>query len=351
MSNLEETIRTHVSLGSQAPSGWFPVRCLVCEDHPNKKRGGFRFDGGKVAYHCFNCPAAAVYDSMHGGLSDKMRDILLKFGVAEEDLNRIVLGDLEDGQDKKPTKKQQKKVQSDLAPTEIGLPDHFYRLIEDCKNPVAQDLITQLRALEHIEDRGMSQQDYPFFLSRFETKDWEKKSWNYRLIIPVYYQDKLIFYQGRDLEPEQKRIKYKSTSASKTKVMYGYEEIFRKTNDPLYVVEGFFDAFHIKGVAVFGNEFTEDQIKILNRCPRPKVVIPDRKGDGHLLAQQAVKHNWQVSIPEIGGCKDVNAAVVKYGTLYVMQSIVENTMSGFEALASVEMYCEKSKPTRKKETV
>ena len=133
------------------------------------------------------------------------------------------------------------------------------------------------------------------------------------------------------------------------KILFGFEHLFSHIDTPLYVVEGFFDAFKINGVAVFGNKMTETQTEWLNRSPRQKVVIPDRKGDGHILAEQALSLDWSVATPDIGECKDVDEAITRYGKLYVIRAIVDQTHTGFFAKTAVRLYCEP--PSRKNKRV
>lgn len=330
MNDLQEIIRTYVPLGDATPSGWYPVRCLVCNDHAHKKRGGFRFEADKVAYHCFNCPAKATYDP-NFKMSDAMKDVLAAFGVPEEDLNGVILKDLAE---KKAVKNPEAKKDSIFYPKEIPLPSYFVRLDYD-----PQDSISVL-AEGHLQTkRLMSLKDYPFYTGKNDGSK-ESKQWIGRLIIPFYHQNKLIFFQGRDLFDSPDRLKYLSSAVPKGNIMYGMDEIHRKTDDPLYVVEGFFDAYHLGGIAVLGNEISPEQIKILNRTPRKKIVIPDRKGKGYLLALQAIKIGWSVSIPipEIK-YKDVSEIITKYGKMYVLQCIIENTRNGDAAKISVNLLC------------
>jgi len=332
MNDLQEIIRTYISLGDATPSGWHPVRCLACNDHANKKRGGFKFEGDTVGYHCFNCPAKATYDP-NFKMSDAMRDVLAAFGIPEEELNGIILKDLAI---RKGLKSPEVKKESVFYPKEVKFPSYFERLKVDPNNSIA------VMAEEHLQtQRSMSLGDYPFFTGKNDgTK--ESKQWVARLIIPFYHQEKLIFYQGRDLLDNSTRLKYLSLAIPKGNVMYGMDEIHRKTDDPLYIVEGFFDAFHLGGVAVLGNELSTEQIKILNRTSRKKIILPDRRGDGHLLALCGIEQGWAIGMPEIGECKDICEAVVKYGKLYVLNSIIEKTFTGNEAKAQIFVLCKKS---------
>jgi DNA primase len=157
----------------------------------------------------------------------------------------------------------------------------------------------------------------------------------------VYKNNKLIFWQGRDLVGTRVK-KYISPDVARDNIMYGYDRLMDHSPDPLYVVEGWFDAVHVDGIAVFGNQLTPAQVYWLSKSPRAKVVIPDKYGDGHLLAKQALKLGWSLSLPDCGSCKDVSDMVSKYGSIYTYKTIRENTVSGFEAEALLGLYCKKA---------
>ena len=161
-------------------------------------------------------------------------------------------------------------------------------------------------------------------------------------MIPFYKDGKLIFYQGRDLSGTRTK-KYLSPDIPRENVFYGYDNVFKDTEEPLYIVEGWFDAWHLEGVAVLGNKMTPHQIHWINQSRRPKVVIPDRLGDGYLLAEQALELGWSVSTPDIGDCKDPNEAIKMYGKLYTLMTIRTHTYEGFEAALRIKFYCDDKK--------
>lgn len=125
--------------------------------------------------------------------------------------------------------------------------------------------------------------------------------------------------------------------------MYGFNEILAHTQEPLYVMEGFFDAHLINGVATFGNKLTPEQIRWLNRSSRDKVYIPDKFGDGHIAALQAIEQGWNVSLPDWGSdIKDVSDCVRKYGLLFTQLAIKRGTCCGFDAEMQTAIYCAKN---------
>jgi hypothetical protein len=234
------------------------------------------------------------------------------------------------------TRESRSRIAALREPTELVLPAFFDPVVDhgDDLNEYAK---------EYLSTRCVDWMSQPFYVGRL-TKHPDSERWVGRLIIPVYKDKRLVFYQGRDLSGVRIR-KYLSPNVEKTNVLAGYENIFQRTDEPLYITEGWFDSYHLNGVAVFGNIITPEQIAWINQSHRPKVVIPDKFGDGQLMAAQAIELGWSVSYPDTGSCKDVNDAVVKYGAIYTLSTIREQICSGFEAEARMGIYC-KNEPTR-----
>lgn len=333
--SLEQVIRQYISLpNSPTGTGWFSVLCKVCNDRGHKgPRAGFRFNGNKVDYHCFNCGMATGYDpDTHKGMPKKMVQVLNDFGVNEDRWKPVLLTGLIN-RDKSIVTANTSPTFQNIEPSVVPLPSHFYPLAEAGTTDKWAAI-----ARNYLElDRGIDPNSYPFYLAH-KTGDNKLDRWFKRLIIPVYKDNHLIFYQGRDLTGKNQK-KYLSPSYSKENVIHGFSEVFRQTEEPLYIVEGWFDAFVINGIAILGNEISGAQVTWLNKSYRKKVYIPDRLGDGWVAAEDALSKGWSVSTPNIGNCKDINEAVVKYGKLYVMKSIVENTAEGFTAQANLGIYC------------
>lgn len=339
---LEEVIRQYVPISPRPNNrGFFSVLCKVCNDHGKKgKRAGFKFEEDSVGYNCFNCGHTAIYvPGVHVRMPYDMVSVLDSFDIPHSDWEPIVFDAWANGEH--PEKRESTFIPlSSIEPVEQQLLPFFYKLVDDPNDDWAQC------AIEYLASRKIDWKNYPFQLVKRDVNDRDNKRWYGRLIIPVYKNNKLIFWQGRDLTGLHER-KYLSPSFAKDTVVYGFDRISESTDQPLYIVEGIFDAWHLNGVATMGSRVMIPQARWLNTSRRQKVVIPDRFGDGHLLARDALELGWSVSFPDIGSCKDVNDAIVKYGELYTRKTIQENTASGFEAEARLGIYCEQSNSKKK----
>ena len=327
---LEQVVRQHIPLPLRPNGqGWFSVVCKVCNDHGRKgKRAGFRFDGGTVGYNCFNCGHTALFDpSEHRPLSRDMVTTLEAFDLKKEDWQPAIFSSLADDSFTLKSKKRE-----NYEPAETEFPPYITPLTED-GDEFDQCAIDYLR-----DERAIDWKLHPFFLGR-KTNHPGSKRWYARLILPIYKDGKLVFFQGRDLTGTRQK-KYLSPEIPRENVLYGYDHISKATDEPLYIVEGWFDAWHLEGVAVLGSRMTPHQVHWINQSRRPKVVIPDRFGDGHMLADQALELGWSVSTPDVGDCKDPNEAIVKYGKLYTLMTIRTHTYEGFEAALRIKFYCE-----------
>lgn len=330
--DLKTILTQHINLGKPNATGFVSVVCRVCNDHAKKgKRAGFKFQGESVGYNCFNCGHTAGYDpGKHDDMPRDMITVLSAFGISEVDWSPVLFRSLE--MRGIPTDANDIPTYVDINPKEIQFPHYFYPLTDDKSDDFAQT------AIDYLTERQVDWKSRPFQLVKKDTHP-HNRLWYGRVIIPFYKDGKLVFFQGRDLTGLQQK-KYLSPAVARDNILSSYDEIERYSEEPLYITEGWFDAYHLNGIAIFSNKLTENQIKWLSKTNRQKVIIPDREGDGQILAMQAIALGWSVSTPDIGSCKDVNDAILKYGELYTKKTIVEKTTSTkFESEANIGIYC------------
>ena len=324
MINLREIIERHVLL-SPIPTrnGWYAILCPVCGDHGKKgARAAFRFDTDfDCSYNCFNCGHTAGFKhDQQQSVSGAMETVFTSFNIPDTEWGGLHLQVLSNtgqhsrtGHDVSPGKR------SSIEPAILKIPSHFYKLSD--ADPEDDPVVWLAR--DYLQnDRGINPDSYPFYLStgvsELPHEQYTSAKWAYRVIHPIYNRhNELVFYQGRALIDMPK--KYESPSNPKNNILYGFDEIYKRSEFPLYVLEGFYDAYMINGCATLGNKLRPEQIEHLNKSQRQKVLIPDLLGDGEAMAHQALNEGWDVSIPDIPGCKDINDAVRRYGLLYVMK--------------------------------
>ena len=100
------------------------------------------------------------------------------------------------------------------------------------------------------------------------------------------------------------------------------------TRECIIVVEGVFDAVAIDGVGTLGNNINETQADIIDSIGKEVICVPDRDTAGEQMIDSALEYGWSVSFPDWhDDIKDVSDAVLKYGKLFTIKSIIEGKQS------------------------
>lgn len=331
MIDSEQIIRKYVALDSlPSARGWYPIKCQLCNDY--KVRAGFIFSGDGFGYNCFNCATQCTFKPSESlELSRNTRKVLVGYGIPESEFNDILYRHI--GDERSVSAVDDSRLKIDFP--NITLPKFFKPL--DPTN--IQYPIEELACLYLQEDRGIDPTTFPFYICDPTARSVAVRKWKNRLIIPINRKNQTIFFQGRNLLDDG-RIRYESCAEPKECVIGNIDRLYEHSRDPIYVTEGFFDSYHINGVYTIGNRMTEQQIFLLNSTSRPKIVVPDLYGNGRILAQQALEQGWSIALPDIGTCKDVNEAIVKYGLLYVITQLRDQVYSGDSAEIALNLNCQ-----------
>ena len=73
------------------------------------------------------------------------------------------------------------------------------------------------------------------------------------------------------------------------------------------------------------NDISTDQVMLLSQLNKQIVVVPDRDTTGLKICDKALELGYQVSLPDWDtDIKDVNDAVIRYGKLPTLLSIIQN---------------------------
>jgi hypothetical protein len=305
---LWDLITTRIGLGARKPNGWYPCRCLICNDY--QERGGFKQDGDEVRWKCFNCGSRFKYTEHSGKLYSDAKQVLYSFGVTSNELDEV-LGStfFNKGEAKAEISEETLKPKFSLFTPEIELPPSSHLLGAPIKDELQNPLIEYMvqRKLDPIKLNAHFSLD-PKFLGR--------------IIVPCYRDTKVIFWQARtifkDVNP-----RYLSPSVVKEAVLWGYDNIWRRYDTPLFITEGIFDAHHLDGVALLGSELTAAKLEVLNRTKRRKVVVVDRNMNGKKLAEVALTNGWEITFPP-EGTSDTNDSVQKHGLAYTMWTLMRD---------------------------
>jgi hypothetical protein len=326
VDDLESIIRRYVPLGKRSPQGYEGVKCAVCNDH--SARGGFKFSGGCVDWHCFNCGIHARFDptvNKHT-LSRKMREVVTAFGIPETEIQKSLF--FNDKTYIKPTPEQKKLA---FPTDEVLLPPGSVEILTDA-SPWCEV------AREYLKLRALNPAIHPFYVS-----DDPKHAG--RLIIPHYYQGfKIVYWQGRAFDKEIEP-RYKNPVVEKENIFFNMDELNRQTNDPLFVTEGALDALSIghNAVSLVGSTLSEFRERELRKvAARRKVIfVIDKNQNGHKLGLKVLMDEnlkWYITVfPD--NIEDANDALIKMQRLWLTIHLTSTAVKGFQGKLLLEMKC------------
>lgn len=287
-------------------NGWISFNAPCCHHLGHKQdkrmRGGVKSNGENWSYHCFNCNFKCGF-TLGRQLTSNTKKMLNWLGVDESQINKWNLESLQhkDLLDLTKAIKQKKKVKFE----EVELPEAD---LIDASNPDHKVFIDYLAA------RGLHYADFPYMV----TPNEEGRNSN-RVIIPFTFNDKIVGSTSRYLDNRTPKF----ISDQQSGYIFGYD--FQKPEwECCIVVEGIFDALSINGCALTTNTIGETQADLLRNLNKTIIVVPDQDKTGLAICDQALELGFQVSLPDWGpDVKDVNDAVVKYGRLPTLLSILQ----------------------------
>ena len=324
MNLIQNTILTSLPAGrKKTPSGWISFNAPCCvyngETADKKKRGGIMTSAdGTVSYHCFNCGFKASY-VIGRKLTYKMRQFIGYIGIPDDTIRKLAIEAMRE--EEGDVKYEKKKF---VTFKKKELPKHTRLLGEWLEEYTVGTMPTEQQnkidnLLNYLAGRGIGADWYDFMYS--SDKHWDVDK---RLLIPFYWRGDVVGFTGRMFEQSDK-VKYY------TDVQPGY--VFNMdaqdwTRKFVIVTEGPFDAITVSGVSILGSEINETQRELIDALGRQVIVVPDRDAPGEKLINQAIEFGWSVAFPEwdktVG---DVAEAVLKYGRLFTIQSILKTTES------------------------
>lgn len=288
-------------------NGWYSFNAICCHNRGHNRdtrgRGGINKTDENWVYACFNCGYKCGF-TLGKSITENTRLLLSWCGV---DQTQIQKWNLESLQKKDllsyiQLQKEKKKIVFENRELPEGE-------LLDVNNPLHKVYV------DYVQSRGINVCDYPFMI----TPNMSGRQGN-RIIIPYTYRNKIVGHTSRFLD--NKTPKY--INEQQAGYVFGID--FQKPDyEVCILVEGIFDALSINGCALTHNTINEDQAELLSQLNRKIIFVPDRDKTGLETCNRALELGYSVSIPNWGPeIKDVNDAVVKYGKLATLLSILQN---------------------------
>jgi hypothetical protein len=288
-------------------SGWTSFNAPCCvhngENQDKRSRGGLKLSVEGWSYHCFNCGYTASF-ILGRNLSYKARKLLTWLNVPQEEIERINLESL-----------RHKSIAGLLTERQQTANELQGIHFED-RDIAMGELLTEnyTKELDYLRSRAVPM-NYPYMRQMLPTgRD--------SVIIPFTYNHRVVGHCQRFLD--DRTPKYIND------IQPGYVFGTDLQNDDwqyVLVMEGVFDALSIPGLAVLHAEINDAQVRLIRSLGKQVIVVPDQDAPGMKLVDRAVELGWSVSMPEWPDCKDVNDAVIKYGRLATLITILANKES------------------------
>jgi len=303
-----------------SPSGWLSRNAPCCEHRgqsPDKRgRGGMKFDNaaGSCSFHCFNCGATASY-TPGKPLYPKFINLLKWLNVDESTISQLKLESLRAA--KEAGFEPRAIVRRDIKAIEMP---------KDC-TLLENDISKYPAHVNFLKTRGFTPADFPFLVS----PDLVYRS---RVILPFILHDTIIGYSARSINPAE-RMRY--IMRKTCEFVFGMEYV-QPEHEWVFVTEGLLDALSVKCLSVMHNEISDEQTEMICDLQKKIIVVPDLDKAGlnkpkidkngkvirnNSVIDTAIDNGWSVSIPQ-WDVKDINAAYVKYGSLFCVTHLLKN---------------------------
>lgn len=312
MSLIIDVVTVHLPpKRKHTPSGWISFNAVCCHhmgtSKDNRQRGGIMINEG-VSYHCFNCGFKSSWQPGRT-VSAKFKKLLKWLNVEDDLVNKCVIDALRT--------KEDANYESKIDP----IPKFIDKLLplnsKGINEWLQEDVPSNLsNIVSYICDRGLDPLKHNFYYS-------DELIFRNRIIIPFQYQQKIVGWTARAINDT--KPKYLSEQQPGFVFNLDNQHYNRKY---VIVCEGPMDALSIDGVAILGGELSTQQASLINQLNREVILLPDRDKSGKKLAKQALDLGWSISFPEWGeDIKDANDALIKYGRLSTLYSIINNKES------------------------
>jgi 5S rRNA maturation endonuclease (ribonuclease M5) len=304
----------------------FNAPCCVHrgESADRRGRGGIATGAdGVITYHCFNCNFKTSYRPGRL-LGFRFKQLLEWLGASDTTIQRLNIEALRLRDMIAPPEAVEKRVQeTTFAPRDLP-PDctsfaHWRTFL-----PLTDETFVVPRSLNdgvvYINERDRT------LIDRYEiyvTED-SAHNMNRRVIVPFTLKDEIIGYTARAIDPD---IKPKYFTNHEPNYVFNIDKQ-KPASAFVIVTEGPFDAMAVDGIAILGNEISDEQVDIVNSLKREVIILPDWDEAGQKMIDSALENDWTVSFPVWREtCKDAAEAVSKYGRLFVLKSILDGRQS------------------------
>lgn len=318
--------------------GFNSFNCPACvrmgqPRNDTKKRCSVKYDAQGIGINCFNCGLKVRFQK--GGLLSKKMELFLEtLGVSQSKIKELYFWAWEIKRLLHDANIELPNVSPSFFhsgfPTS-DLPEKAKPIIqladEDCDD---EDFLDVIKYLFSRGDELTAATDYHWTPST-------KNNMHRRLIIPFYYEDRIVGYTGRSIDD----IKPKYFNKFPEGYLFNCN-VMNLNRKYMILTEGIFDALAIDGVGLQSNELNDKKVNWINSSKQTKILVPDRDQSGGRLVDIAMQNGWHVAFPRTGSgsnqwwdddIKDIADAVKRYGKLWTLRSIISTATTNTMAIS------------------
>ncbi len=273
MLNIIELYKDHnisyFTEGNNVSPGWANIKCIFHSDKSNHL--GFNLKKGY--YFCWICGSFKIEDVLIELLSVEYREVKQ---IIKEYGNRPLLRN-------NKIKPLTSQVKSLIMPGEDLTDRHKKYLIKRNFDP--EYIIDKYK----IKGTGIV------------------GDWKFRIMVPVFYENKLVTYQGRDItnkaNSKYMSLKKEDSIINIKNILYNFDNCTDK--NIIIVMEGVFDVWRIGDYSccTFGTSISDAQMKLLSQYKKIVFMFDDEKEAqkaAHKSAGQLSVLGHEVEIASIG---------------------------------------------------
>ena len=320
--SIQSIVEQHTNFRS-IQTGWIVGKCPCCSDY--KERAGFKFEDGQVIYNCWNCHKASRYEEYSGKMTRNFRQILLAFDIDEDEISSAVNSAFFVSKPESSVISLANIKKIDTSTPETKFPNKTFPLGHDGFIP------TQEKIVDYLAGRGISLEKYNFFFSL------EEKMLN-RVIIPFHRNGKLIYWQARSLNKDDKK-RYENSPVRREAIMFNMDLLQSFDKKPLFVMEGVFDAMLVDGIALLGSVINAAKLELLQKARRRLIFIIDKDANGKSLATDVLKNGWEIAFTP-DGTTDLSDSVERFGLSWTMYELMKSIPKDSDrAQLQIKMFC------------
>lgn len=306
----------------------FHTRCPLCGDSKKsqiKKRFHIDYNNSQPFFHCFNCEESGSFLELYSKIK------CISIADAKKQLFKYDPGYLI--QQLSP-KKKEKIIE------EIQYESHNY-ILKDCVGVHSATLgfveskYKQL-LMKFINDRKIPLENPIFIAYKGEYKN--------RIIIPIYENGDIVYFQGRALDDVPYDKKYKNPTLQKGTIILNKDKFDRSKY--IIATEGLIDAFMVKnqGTSCLGAYVNEWFINcLLSLTDKGVILALDNDEPGRTSIKKILKEEkWSHKVlyffmpKKYKNVKDLNELCINTDVEDVYTFVVENIYDKFNAQVIID---------------